>query len=507
MKLQGTNVDELRGHGLDVHDIYIHQERIQKSMEKRGDLFISIQDTCRPENHGILPPTYLRAPSEAPLHGFVAFVPAAGAASRYFKPLVELRAALAAGDQQEIRRQRDRLRQEGAEDWPLPLRLESFVSDAQQETWDAEVCRLLLEEIDLPKALLPCWKDGPTFLEQKSEEHRNLEGLAGEVYVTPLGQSETFIEKLAPSEEMPSFFLEQGPSMSTIRFQTNGQPYRDVEEKLTLVPAGHGMLVKLFPDIHRRFPQAHSLFVRNIDNVNGSDPDVLAATELFLRQHQAVLRAVRGIRSALHADSLTEAARLARDLLNRFISVREVPAISWVRELEEPWRSLWCVLLQVFHLPGSHATKMRTQYQDKRALRSLYDRPLNSLGQVPNSGKDIGGTAVFAQSEAGEVSICLELPHVSPVDKERFLQNPKLATHFNPAFVAAEIPTQHHAYDLQNCPFWILAEKTFQGHPVVYHEIVLYEILGNSLSSNVLFPEVPRILFNPHKTLLDGLSR
>lgn len=507
MKLQGTNVDELRELGLDVHDIYIHQERIQKSMERRGELFIPIQDTYRLDNHGILPPEFLRMPSDAPLEGYVAFVPAAGAASRYFKPLLELRHALEAGHQSEIQRLRERLRAEGAAQWPLPPRLESFFEDTQQSSWDSEVCRLLIEEIDLPKALLPCWKNGPTFLEQKADEHQNLEGLDGEVYVTPFKQSDTFVEHLAPSEERPCLFLEQGPSMSTIRFHINGRPYRDADERLTLVPAGHGMLVKLFPDIHRRFPGAHSLFIRNIDNVNGSDADVVAATELFLRQHQLVLRALKSIRGALHADNLTEGARIARDTLNRFLSVKDMPAVAWVRELEEPWRSLWCLLMQVFHLPPSYAGKMRTQYQDKRALRTLYDRPLNTLGQVPNSGKDIGGTAVLAQSESGEVSICLELPHVSSADRERFLENPKIATHFNPAFVAAEIPTQHHSYDLQNCPFWILAEKNFHGHPVVYHEIVLYEILGNSLTSNVLFPEIPRILFNPHKTLLDGLQR
>lgn len=506
MKLQGTNVDELRELGLDIHDIYIHQERIQKSMERRGELFIPIQDTCRLDNHGILPPHFLRMQSDTPIDGYIAFVPAAGAASRYFKPLLDLRQALSTGHQAEIRRQRDRLRAEGAEKWPLPPRLESFFTDTQQSSWDSEVCRLLIDEIDLPKALLPCWKNGPTFLEQKSEEHRNIEGVNGEVYVTPFKQSATFIEHLAPTEEMPCLFVEQGPSMSTIRFHINGQPFRDENESLTLVPAGHGMLVKLFPDIHRRFPEAHSLFIRNIDNVNGSDPDVVSATELFLRQHQVVLRSLRAIRGALHADTLTEGARIARELLNRFESVQEPPALAWVRELEEPWRSLWCLLLQVFHLPGTHATKMRTQYQDKRALRTLYDRPLNTLGQVPNSGKDVGGMPVFAKSESGDVTICLELPHVSSADRERFLENPKLGTHFNPAFVAAEIPTQHHSYDLQNCPFWILAEKNFHGHPVVYHEIVLYEILGNSLTSNVLFPEIPRILFNPHKTLLDGLG-
>jgi hypothetical protein len=92
------------------------------------------------------------------------------------------------------------------------------------------------------------------------------------------------------------------------------------------------------------------------------------------------------------------------------------------------------------------------------------------------------------------------------VDRKRFLEDPKKATHFNPVCVAAEIPENPRAYDLEQCPFWILAEKSMLGEPVVYHEIVLYEVIGNSLTANVLFPEISRRLFHPHKTLLDGVK-
>lgn len=507
MKLQGMSIEELHLLGLDVHEIYVHQERIQTSMERRGELFIPIQETCRLDNQGVLPTRYLKEPESEALHGFVAFVPAAGAASRYFKPLHELRLALESGEARRISKELAQLRRDGGAEWPLPPHLTQSLSDESRTSWSEEERLSLIEEIDLPKALLPSWKDGPSFLHVKQMEHQAINGLDAQVFVAPLEASATFREHLASApSELPTSFLEQGPSMSTLRFLPSGLPYRDPEAQLSIVPAGHGMLVKLLPEIHKQYPRAHSLLIRNIDNVNGQSPEVIAATDLFLRQHQTVLMQMKAIRRAVHSDQWEEASRQAHDLLENFKNLRQTPDQAWLRDQEEPWRPLWAVLLQIFHCPTSLALRMQTQYQDKKALRMLYERPLNTLGQVPNSGKDIGGSPVFAKSEAGEVSICLELPHVSPADRQRFLEDPKQATHFNPVFVAAEIPEHHHAYEIQNCPFWILAEKTFHGQPVVYHEIVLYEVLGNSLTANVLFPEIPRILFNPHKTLLDGLK-
>jgi hypothetical protein len=509
MKLQGMQVDELRGLGLDIHDICIHQERIQTIMNRRDELFIPIVDTCRFDNQGILPQTFVREVNRDMLSGFVAFVPAAGAASRYFKPLHELRQAIWIRDDSVIADQCQKLLQQGALEWPLPDPLMQLLKQAAAGQQLEISQQVLLDAIDSPKALLPCWPGGPTFMQMKAEEHSKLRGLDAEVYVAPLGQTELFrrhIEGRIEDKKRPVHFLEQGTTMSTLRFRTDGLPFRDREQQLSLVPAGHGMLVKLFPEIKRSCPDAHSLFIRNIDNVNGSRPEILAATESFLLQHQTILQALTLIRKALHQDEITEAARVAQNLLNQVVSLRPLPPQAWIREWAEPWRPLWSVLLQIFHCPVSYAERQRLLHQDKRAIRQLFDRPLNTLGQVPNLGKDVGGTPVFAQSSSGDVTICLELPHVSGVDRQRFLENSRLATHFNPVFVAAEIPAQHHAYDLENCPFWILAEKSFHGEQVVYHETVLYEILGNSITCNVLFPEIPRSLFNPHKTLLDGLK-
>lgn len=496
--LRGISEKELKDLGLDPRDISTHQQRISGSQQS-SSLTIPILDTCRLENAGILPQDFLQKKGDRPLDGIVAFVPAAGAASRYFKPLQDLRQALADDHSEAVRAEIETLKKQGAADWPLPPQLESLLAGKA-------VGPEALAEIDAAKALLPYKKSGESFLQKKDREHRAIKGIAGQVYVAPLGQAEAFKKHLNAAPGLPTLFLEQGPEMSTLRFLPNGDAYRE-NDKLSVVPAGHGTLVKLFPEIKKNFPGSHSLFIRNIDNVLQDEEEAEAqkSIALFLEQHQFVLESLRRIRSQLRDGPQTRVAETARDLLENFknpASFRPGPL-----QINEPWKAVWAVLLQVFHCPAHYARLQQERYGDREALCRLFDRPLNSLGQVPNSGKDVGGTPVFARPDNGDVTICLELPHVSDRDRKHFLEDPARATHFNPVFVAAELPEDGRAYQLDDCPFWILAEKSLHGTSVVYHEIVLYEILGNSFTANVLFPEIPRCLFHPHKALTDGVKK
>ena len=52
-----------------------------------------------------------------------------------------------------------------------------------------------------------------------------------------------------------------------------------------------------------------------------------------------------------------------------------------------------------------------------------------------------------------------------------------------------------------------MTKKPYGGHEVYYHETVLYEAIGNSLTNNVAFVEIPRFLFNPHKEIGDCRGR
>ncbi|MBC7530157.1 MAG: hypothetical protein H7318_01175 [Oligoflexus sp.] len=505
--LKGLSEKEVKDQGLNTRDIEIHQRRIQGSLAKNSNSFIKIIDTWRLDNHGILPQQYLASKPENSIEGFVAFVPAAGAASRYFQPLQGLRQALVENHAPAIRSEIRDLKKQGAESWPLPDALTGLIQ-SKDAKFAAEDIAKALYEIDSPKALLPALKAGPSFLKKKRNEHSRIKGLMAEVYVAPLGYSKKFEDHLELGEAADGnlLFLEQGSDLCTLRFTRDGLPYRDDEEKISLVPAGHGMLVRLFPAIKAKFPKAHSLFIRNIDNVIEEEEACYQDSSLFLGQHQQVLMSLKSIRKLLKSDDLEGASQAADKLQQSFLS-RKNHIPLWVSAEGDAIRILWTVLFELFHCPLALAEGLKARLGSKGALQKLYHRPLNALGQVPNNGKDVGGSPVRAVHENGEVSICLELPHASPEDRKNFLENPATATHFNPVFVAAELPEDIEVYDLEQCPFWILAEKNIRGTPVVYHEIVLYEVLGNSYTANVLFPEIPRRLFQPHKTLLDGVKK
>ena len=496
---------ELSEQKLSAQDVLIHQRRIQDSLKKTKPSFIPILDSFRLENGGILPQLFYKTDRDAKASGYVAFVPAAGAASRYFQPLQSLRLALADDDPVAILHERTRLKSEGAETWPLPEALAQFVASRGESLPQALSLKAALDEISWPKALLPYRQNGKSFLQKKSDEHAAMQCLLGEVFVAPLGSSQIFAQHLGPRATQ-SLFMEQGPELSTIRFTRDGEAFRDEHKQLSLVPAGHGMLVRLFPEILAKWPKAHSLFIRNIDNVIEEEASCLSASESFLVQHQQILEGLRAIRKSLHDGQLETAALRADEIRARFQTPGR-PAGESLTQLPHAERKLWALLLEIFHCPKALAETMRSRLGDAKALEALYARPLNSLGQVPNNGQDVGGSPVLATHENGEVSICLELPHASPEDRKTFLENPEVATHFNPVFVAAEIPEDNSVYDLEQYPFWILAEKTLHGTPVVYHEIVLYEVLGNSYTANVIFPEIPRRLFHPHKSLLDGIKK
>ena len=396
---------------------------------------------------------------------------------------------------------------EGAAHWPLPLGLSKLITNPEiVRSLGLSDFPPLIDEINLPKALMPCVLDGASFLSMKHLEHRQLIGLAGEIFVAPAGRTKAFAKELALTwsqfgeASFTTQFLEQGPSLSTIRFYRDGRPVIEANGKPSIVPAGHGAITKLFPEVKKLFPKADTLFLRNIDNVMGTKDLAVKATADFLAMHRELLTAVISIRTALAEGRLIDGAKVARATMQRFLPQgRESWSDISIASPELPLRSM---LTDLFHTPTSEDTNLER-------LRELYARPVNLLGQVPNIHNDVGGTPCFVKSPGyGEqLKISLELPHASAEDRERFLANAKIATHFNPGFCALEITDDSDYYHKRNEHFWILAEKTYRGEPVVYYETVIYELVGNSELANTVFVEVPRLVFNPHKALKDALNQ
>lgn len=512
--------EELIHCGLDVDLLRLHAECILQAVSTNHRPSFQIVDTCRLENGGVLKPSPLpdtEVGTKDPAQGFVAFVPAAGAASRYSQPFQPLMEALVKANPQDVEDAIDMLLSLGADAWPLPAQLATLLRDrGRAQTLSSADMLLLAEQLQLPKALMPCVTEGDSFLALKLEEHRALKGLHGQVYICPANMESHFqkvieetgrrippdCDRVTPAP--PTHIIAQGPTLSTIRFNRDGTPFVDQDGRCSPVPAGHGALIELLPVVRRKFPHAHSVFIRNIDNVVGTKDDATHATHAFLQFHSAVLEAVRSIRQALAASDLDGAAGAAEPLKAYIGPYAKPPGFAHEALLaaldDRGARLLWDIQVRLFHSPLPADLNLRT-------LTDAYSRPVNTLGQVPNTGKDIGGTPCFIQVGETQVKVCIEVPHVSEQDKTSFLSNPEKATYFNPVFVAAELVEDKDLPRLREHSFWILSEKIHKGHPVVYFETVLYELLGNSHLANCTFVEVPRSVFNPHKSVQDASGR
>jgi hypothetical protein len=506
--------------GLDPERVREHATTLSQALAANLRPTFEIIDTCRRDNGGILLTPEVEARSEDPTaiaSGFVAFVPAAGAASRYSQPFQGLIQALEKGDIAGIDQALDVLRSLGAASWPLPQLVATLVQDksALKDLTSTDllaVLRLLL----LPKALMPGVTDGDSFLALKLLEHRGLPGLAGQVFITPPEMEHEFQQTIDDVKsqitadatnsqiELRTLFIPQGPALSTIRFHRDGSPFLNGDGRPSTVPAGHGALIEILPLVRDHFPDAHSVFIRNIDNVVGTKDEATAATYSFLHFHRSILNAVKGVRAALAKSDLKSAADAAK-LLRCHIPASQgslgAEAAAKIAAIDNAYmRSLWDIQARLFHGHVPDEISIKT-------LKLAYDRPVNTLGQVPNTGKDIGGTPCFVRVDNKQVKICIEVPHVSEQDKITFLSNPAKATHFNPVFAAAELIGEDDLPRLRQHDFWILSEKNYKGQPVVYFETVLYELLGNSHLANCVFVEVPRSVFNPHKSIQDAAGR
>lgn len=429
---------------------------------------IKVKEFCNLQNARILP--YEKLQSFPKVEASIAsFVPAAGASTRYLEPLYK---AKNLGDLQESK-------------WVLPKNEKGGL--------------LPLEEmLQLPKALYPCVEEMISFFEMKLLEIDSIPCVKESFFVIPPGKDDRFknsLEKYA--SERKSYFLEQGADLSTLRLNSDGEPVV-LSGKSSTVPAGHGALIQLWPQVMERVSdETQSLFIRNIDNVIGTKGESVEATNLFLNAHNYLLKEMNSIRSSLELGDFSESSKLAESLLEKFsMRVLSKEEVNFLSQFDREQKILLHVLLSIFHTPFS--------LLQEKSLLELYQRPLNFLGQVSNSGKDRGGCPVLAEFEGQDFHLCLEQAHFRGEDQKRFLSGED-QSFFNPVFVVSEL--QRGVYYSEDHPFWIFAEKNWYGKTVYYHESLLYEILGNSLFANLVFVEVPRAVFNPHKSLEDTMGK
>jgi len=467
---------------------------------------LRILDTCRCDNGRVFLVSQL-------LNSFVhigeskgacaSFIPAAGAASRYMAALEPLRKALEKGDTGAVGKEWSELEKYYS---VLPERLIRSMSEVVGGVRAADYGELA-GLFASPKALLPCGLGGKSFFQYKLAESFGPFNVHCQIFVIPPGKEPDFQTGVTEGLKDKVVFIEQGGRFSTLRFAEDGSPVRDTEGRLSVVPAGHGALAALFPEIRQRFPEVETLFIRNIDNVYEQTDSTKQTTEDFLRTHKKLLALVNSIRKGLSAKD-EEGLRRACKVAETTLSALETRSLNceergFLKKLSgTTTRPLWELLFLLFQTPPPEGEQLFSK--ECALLQGFYNRPVNLLGQVRNRGTDRGGSPVVVETDSGAVSVCLERPHASPEDQRETLDNPEIATHFNPVFVAAEATKNPPGLE-EETPFWIMASKTWQGKKVVYYETVLYELLGNSMLANCVFVEVPGSIFCPRKTLSDTL--
>ena len=424
---------------LNTDALQLHRQRIKSGTNP--PLF-PVLDSCRLDNGAILTLPASADNAHAAVRNFATFVPAAGAASRYLAPLQPL-------FEQPTAAQRTQT---------LPSLLASPMPTALRSWLTAPTpMQSLRKNLPTCKALYPCVLEGTTFLQMKDIEHRSIGEFAEQFYIVPSGTK----------FNVNAHCLEQSEEFCTLRFYPDGQEVMP----LSIVPAGHGVLAGMF---ERLQTDAHSLFIRNIDNVMGTGVEVIKTTRAFLSLHDLLFQQIKKIRTSLATQNFATANAVATEVITKLFGKQNTDT------------PLHYLMQNLFHTDTS-----------TNSLQRLYQRPLTLLGQVRNTGKDKGGVPAFVRWQGQRVKICLETPHMSAADAQAHQ-----FTHFNPVFVACELRA-----DYDYTPFWLLAKKTYQGEEVIYHESLLYETLSNSKHCNSVYVEVPRAVFNPHKVITDAQGK
>ncbi len=494
---------------LDPHRIKKHINRIKSSLELGSAPSIPITDTCRLDNGGIIASSW-QAPERVETSGISSFIPAAGASSRYYKPFGDLIKALESADLRLIKSAVTSLFDQGASAWPLPKVLKSVINNTEIDL-NPEITKLILMELSLPKALLPCVEEGNTFLELKIIEDLSLSFLEQSFLVISPRMKDSFDKKLKELNADNFSILFQGPKQSTVRVDEKVNPVVE-GDSFSVVPAGHGTLLELFPEVNQSNPNVHSVLIRNVDNIVGTSPEVVKQTKKLVQTHNFIRNGVVGIRQAIDNSDFTVAEKVADQMMKELPSSdsfdtlkKSSASLALWEEAKERYPGLIYLQEKIFHLNPDLLSYMFARNSSiETSLGEVYQRPVNTMGMVPNTENNIGGSPVFALSQDIPIKLCIELPHVSSKDKEKFLIPPEKSTHFNPVFAIAEIPSSPNYYEQFEESSWILAQKTYKGQKVYYHESVLYELISDSLLANCSFIEVPRILFNPHKSISDS---
>jgi hypothetical protein len=273
-------------------------------------------------------------------------------------------------------------------------------------------------------------------------------------------------------------FSHQRRSTDTLAVDPEHRPFRLPDGRLLFRPGGHGALLDNLQQLADE--GAGIVLLKNIDNVvpDRLKPELTRWKTLLggalVAYRERTCRLLEGLDSALPDDELLdETARFVEHELSRQLPPRFAAASAAERR----------------HL-----------------LIAALDRPLRVAGVVRNTGEP-GGGPFWVEGPDGEVS--LQIVETSQIGPEPDQQAALAAsTHFSPVDIACALHDRAgRPYDLDRFvdPATVfIAEKSHEGQPVKALERPgLWN--GAMAGWNTVFVEVPNSTFAPVKTVLDLL--
>ncbi len=439
---------------------------------------------------------------------FLKFVPASGAATRMFQPLLAARgrAADTAATLEDLR---------GLPEYPalreFMAHIERFAFHPElkrelerrgkrlQALRDAKQFRMVLDCLlsaeglgygELPKAVIPfhrypndCRTPVAEHLVQARAHVRDRNGTV-RVHFTVSGEHRTAVERhiaevcrLYEDDDgrYDVTLSEQRPDTDTLAAGLDNQPFRQRDGNLSLRPGGHGALLANLNDL-----KADVVFIQNIDNVAvRADTAIRYRKALagYLVELQARLfEYLEGLHPGATPSFLEEALHFVRATLSVVPpeDLTDAPAADRVR-----------------------------------FLRETLDRPLRVCGMVPSTGEP-GGGPFWVRGAGGVPS--LQIIESAQVDMAQARQRDIFAssTHFNPVDLVCGVRDRSGTcFDLMRFSdpdSSFISIKSADGrklkaleHPGLWN--------GGMAEWNTVFVEVPQETFTPVKTVLDLLRQ
>ena len=437
-------------------------------------------------------------------YSMVKFVPASGAATRMFKPLLAFLEASQLLDfsfatyLQEHPEVSEFIKE--AHKFPFhSLLIDLLPAGFSLESASAVILYLktLLELPGLgfgskPKALLPFHQvKGQTIL--VLEEHiqeafsyavkdrvAHLHFTVSEQHLSGFKKAIGEIEAAGTFKSAGSFnitFSHQNPQTDTLVLSLDQQPIRDVANALVFHPAGHGALLE-----NLAAQEADIIFIKNVDNVGG----------------------VFGLEESLYYKKV---------LGGKLLDVQE-QLYAYAKALDEEVLEVEDIAFMCQYYQQTFSLELPEYFEEMLLeeqiifLRETFNRPLRVCGMVANEGK-VGGGPFWIKNAIGEVSLQIveatQMALKDPQQQEIF----ENATHFNPVDLVCSFKNyKGEAFNLnefKDPSLSLIAEKTRGGKRVKVLELPgLWN--GSMAGWNTIFIAVPSASFTPVKTVTDLLD-